>query len=149
VFRRFTRNTRAFTTERLYLPTKLGGLGLKRLSDIVQLDKWATIQRMLRGNSHFHTVALGLVHQGFRKANIHPPKDTTTIYFPPAISQGRSVYLTSLLEWGWQNSVGFALGGHYEECGEDTLNRISEDLPIAVMARLRETNITSFSDIRV
>ena len=104
---------------------------------------------MLRGNSHFHTVALGLVHQGFRKANIHPPKDTTTIYFPPAISQGRSVYLTSLLEWGWQNSVGFALGGHYEECGEDTLNRISEDLPIAVMARLRETNITSFSDIRV
>jgi len=82
VFRRSTRNTRAFPTELIYLPTKLGGLGLKRLSDIVQLDKWATIQRMLRGNSHFHTVALGLVHQGFRKANIHPPKDTTTIYYP-------------------------------------------------------------------
>ena len=65
IFRKATRNQRSFPTALLYLPTNLGGLGLKRLSDLVQMEKWSATHRMIRCGGTIQTVVQGIVEDAF------------------------------------------------------------------------------------
>ena len=92
LFRRSTRNQPTFPTALLYLPTSHGGMGLKRLSDLVQLDKWSSLHRLLRGDRQSEAVGISFIHQAYRRAHIHPPYNTASTYAPhpsPASPSGQ------------------------------------------------------------
>ena len=94
IFRKATRNQRSFPTALLYLPTNLGGLGLKRLSDLVQMEKWSTIHRMIRCGGTIQTVVQGIVKNSFHRANIFPTYDSACFYMAP-LTRTQPTFMTS------------------------------------------------------
>ena len=111
LFRSTTRNLRSFPTALLYLPAHMGGMGLKRLSDIVQLDKWSSIHRLFRGSSEMKSLATSLIHSAFRREGIFPPHDSHCLFYTSPTPTGPPRFLTSLLEWGTENDIRFHISG--------------------------------------
>jgi len=148
LFRRSTRNQPTFPTALLYLPTSHGGMGLKRLSDLVQLDKWSSLHRLLRGDRQSEAVGISFIHQAYRRAHIHPPYNSASTYAPHP-SPASPSWLTSLFDWGAENNISFHTGGLIHLCGEVTLNTWIETLPPGLQSRSFYNDVETYADMRV
>jgi len=67
-YRIISRNMPAFPSKVLYFPTEEGGLGFKRLSDVVQGSKLALLGRLTVGDGSAGLAMSSIVERGFRAA---------------------------------------------------------------------------------
>jgi chromosome condensin MukBEF ATPase and DNA-binding subunit MukB len=74
-----------FPTALIYLAKKFGGLGIKRFSDEVQIDKLSKVFSALRSSSLHALVTAGILNRAARCSGLNPlPGQPVVIHPRPA-----------------------------------------------------------------
>jgi hypothetical protein len=147
LYRIMTKNMASFPTLLLYVPANLGGLGLPRLSDIAQQEKWQMLHRLLRADPATQAAAWYFIETAIIASSTQAPAHASTRINPTA---PHSSILTSLVEWGNENSMelwkrGY-LSGHSNQ--NQSLVIILDSLSDPLKRRLAATGCTSLADAR-
>ena len=102
-YRIISKNRMSFPSALLYLPVKEGGLGFKRLSDVIQMSKLTLMGRLLTVGGSAGKAMEALVLRGFRAAGQFLPPGVSGTMGP---SLGPVSWITSLNEWLAEVGVG-------------------------------------------
>ena len=150
VYRIITKNMASFPTLLLYLATQMGGLGLPRFSDNLQLEKWQMIHRLLKADPGSQATAWYFIESSIRTAgHTTPPQAATLVSSPNPYPN----VLRSVIEWG--QTIGLTLwrGGRrfsstLPDCPLRPGYRTQTDaLPLSIRSRIIAAGRTTVDDL--
>ena len=101
LFRDATRNMVGFPTALIYIARKYGGLGIKRFSDEVQLDKLSKVFSALRSTSLHAQATVGILNRAARHSGLNPlPGQPIVIHpLPSTRKTQQRLFTDSLVQW--------------------------------------------------
>ena len=117
-YRMISKNMAPFAEDLLYFPVKEGGLGFKRLSDMVQMSKLTLMGRLITVGGPAGKAMEALLMRGFRSAGqFFPPGSRATM----AKSLGQCSWVTSLADWLAEIGIGLNRPGSPEPAGNPSI----------------------------
>ena len=127
LFRDATKNMMGFPTALIYLTRKYGGLGIKRFSDEVQIDKLSKIFSSLRSTSLHAQATAGILNRAARLSGLNPLPGQPVVIHPRAHTRKtQRLFTDSLVEWLDEGGVRLCRHGHI---GPVTLQTPIHSLP--------------------
>jgi hypothetical protein len=101
LFRDATHNMVGFPTALVYLAKKYGGLGIKRFSDEVQIDKLSKVFSSLRSSGLHALATAGILNRAARHSGQHPLPGQPIVIHPPSTTKtrGQRLFTDSLVQW--------------------------------------------------
>jgi len=117
-YRLISKNIAPFPSALLYFPVKEGGLGFKRLSNVIQLSKLTLMGRLITVGGSAGKAMESMVLRGFRSAGqFFPPNGRATM----AKSLGPCTWVTSLSDWLSEIGIGINKPGVPEAVGNPSI----------------------------
>ena len=150
LYRIITKNMASFPALLLYIPTQFGGLGLPRLSDQLQHEKWQMLHRLLRSDPGTQAAAWYFIESTIQAAGLTMPPGAAAIV---STETPRPTFLRSMIEWGTESGLTLWSGGRRDRVS-------SPDIPLcdlyaeshiftkALRARMIETGCLTVGDLR-
>jgi len=130
----------------LYMSKEIGGLGITRLFDQINIDKWAMMVRGLYSDRFTHTATLGTLNRSLRVGQTHTDHGYEAIVKPAGIPHQVRSLIELMDESGYQ----------LRRAGKDTKNFLSklvlEQFDISNMSikrKLMNYRITTLSDLLI
>ena len=144
LYRHHLRLLPSHPTATLYMPSDVGGIGLCRISDQINLDKWATLMRGIHSDHHTSIAARSLLNRCLRIGQTDTDIGYEAVAKPTKIPQ----LLRSLVE-------AMATTGHFLRRGgistQHTPSQSIYELPIPddkrLIAKLVNLRITTLADL--
>ena len=135
-YRLISKNRQTIASSLLYIPTCHGGMGFKRLSNLVQMSKLTLMSRLLTVGGAAGTAMQAMILRGFRSAGqFLCPGGAGTL----SSSLDKVSWITSLVDWLREVKLGLYRPGCPSPAGNPSMLELigSADLARRSMASLR------------
>ena len=149
LFRDATRNMVGFPTALIHLAKKYGGLGIKRFSDEVQIDKLSKIFTALRSTSLHAQATAGILNRAARQSGLNPLPGQPVIIHPNPVTRKKQqrLFTDSLVQWLGEGGLRLCRHGSIGSTSLQTPISALPNIPHALVEHCASLSIHILGDL--